>query len=87
MKDDPAFRPNRDFGRDAVNVLVGVIWQTALVAMPIYVVIRDKTSALTCLSTVLITGFFLKKNWYEKMDRTEAPVGSARPIAEVASKV
>ena len=41
LRRDPKFQPNRDFPRDAFNVVVGVIWQTAFVALPIYVVIQD----------------------------------------------
>ena len=38
---DSSFKPNRDLPRDAFNVIVGTIWQTAFVALPIYIVIQD----------------------------------------------
>lgn len=75
-RDDPEFASNRDFLRDAVNVLVGTVWQTALVAMPIYVVIREKSAALTCMATVLVAAVFLKKNWYDRMERAAEPVST-----------
>ena len=41
LRVDPNFAANRDFRRDALNVVIGVVWQTSLVVLPIYVVIRD----------------------------------------------
>jgi len=34
--DDPNFKPNPDFFRDMFNIVVGIVWQTSLVAMPIF---------------------------------------------------
>ena len=48
IRRDPSFEPNRDFLRDAFNVVVGIIWQTAFVALPIYVVIQDWRPAGIC---------------------------------------
>jgi Na+/proline symporter len=42
---DPSFEPNKDFWRDMFNVVVGIVWQIALVALPIYVVIKNFASA------------------------------------------
>ena len=35
------FQANHDFGRDAFNILVGIVWQIAMVAMPMYLVIQQ----------------------------------------------
>jgi len=40
MQEDPSFQRNRDFWRDMFNVVVGISWQVALVALPIYIVIQ-----------------------------------------------
>ena len=37
----PALEPNGNFRRDMANVVVGIVWQTALVAIGIYLVLRD----------------------------------------------
>ena len=37
----PALERNRDFPRDALNLAVGLVWQTAMVALPIYVVLQQ----------------------------------------------
>ncbi|MBK8188352.1 MAG: Na+:solute symporter [Cellvibrio sp.] len=40
QKDYPDIKANPNFSRDAINVLVGVIWQTSLTAAPIFMVIQ-----------------------------------------------
>ena len=68
--EDPSFERNRNFGRDAVNVLVGTIWQTALVIIPFYIVLMKKGPFFITLAIILVTSWFLKKNWLDKL--TEA---------------
>ncbi len=70
---DPDFRRNEDFARDLVNVLVGTAWQTALVALPIYVVIKHAGQAFVCIAIVVVASIFLKKNW---LDRMQSDTGS-----------
>ena len=36
QNDDPTFQPNRSFGIDMLNVVIGIIWQMALVVWPIF---------------------------------------------------
>jgi solute:Na+ symporter, SSS family len=68
VRRDPSFKPNRDFPRDAFNVVVGVVWQTAFVALPIYVVIQDWYPAATTLGVILITSTILKVSWYDRLE-------------------
>ena len=44
MAQYPTFQPNQDFPRDMFNIVVGITWQVALVALPIYIVIRHQHS-------------------------------------------
>ena len=37
--EDPTFERNKDFFRDMFNIVVGIVWQVCLVALPIYIVI------------------------------------------------
>lgn len=67
MAEDPGFIPNSSFGRDMFNVAIGIIWQTALVAFPIYLVLSKVTPTLVCLGIALITSIILKKNWYDRL--------------------
>jgi Na+/proline symporter len=68
LRRDPSFEPNRDFWRDAFNVLVGVVWQTAFVALPIYVVIQDWHPAGITLAVIVVTSTILKYNWYDRLE-------------------
>jgi hypothetical protein len=64
---DPSFQANKDIWRDIINVLVGTAWQTAFIALPIYVVIKLPQQAITCVAVVIVTSIFLKKNWLDRM--------------------
>jgi SSS family solute:Na+ symporter len=66
--ENPDFRPNTNFKRDMVNVVVGTVWQTALVALPIYFVLMRWTPVAISASIVAVTMIFLKKNWYDKLE-------------------
>ncbi len=67
MAEDPTFRPNPDFARDMFNVVVGVAWQTSLIALPIYVVIRRFDNAAIALAIVAVTSSVLKFTWYNHL--------------------
>tara|TARA_R110002153_G_scaffold66573_4_gene177784 strand:- start:2683 stop:4473 length:1791 start_codon:yes stop_codon:yes gene_type:complete len=64
---DPDFAPNTEFSRDMVNVIVGIVWQLALVVMPIYLVIQQWWSMLAAFGVILVTSWVLKKNWLDKL--------------------
>ena len=66
--DDPSFKPNPDFARDMFNIAVGIVWQTALVAMPIYFVIRENDRALIALAIVVVTSVMLWITWLRHLD-------------------
>jgi Na+/proline symporter len=84
--EDPAFQPNPDFVRDMFNVVVGIAWQTSLVALPIYVVIRRYDNAMIALAVVVVTSVYLKFFWYDHLTEmyTEKTPGPER-VAPVAS--
>ncbi len=64
----PDLEANRNFGRDMVNVVVGIVWQTALTATGIFLVIEMYSALLACIAVVLVTSTFLKYNWYDKLE-------------------
>jgi solute:Na+ symporter, SSS family len=70
LRMDPDFQPNRDFWRDAMNVVIGIIWQTSLVALPIYIVIQNWTNAAIALTIVVVTSAVLKRTWYDRLSLT-----------------
>ncbi|MBK8501677.1 MAG: Na+:solute symporter [Saprospiraceae bacterium] len=67
MAEDPSFRPNPDFKRDVFNVFIGVIWQTALVIFPIYLVLLQTTPTLIVLAVAGICTYILKKTWFDRL--------------------
>ncbi len=69
--EDPSIQPNRDFWRDAFNVVVGICWQVSLVALPIYVVIQKFASAIECFAIIAVTSIILKFTWYDHLRREE----------------
>ena len=68
IRRDPAFEPNRDFARDAFNVMVGIVWQTAFVALPIYVVIQHWRPGGISLAIIVVTSTILKHTWYDRLE-------------------
>ncbi len=67
-QENAAFVPNLHFGRDAVNVLVGIVWQMCMVIMPLYLCFRQWQEGLITLAVWLACCVFLKKNWYDKLE-------------------
>lgn len=65
--DDPDFQRNRDFGRDCFNIVIGLIWQISLVALPMYIVIKEQSGIIYTAIVLVITSVILKKNWLDKL--------------------
>jgi Na+/proline symporter len=71
LAEDPGFQRNKDFMRDMFNVAVGIIWQVALVVLPMYIVIWELRRAAITLAIVLATSAILKFTWYDHLERRE----------------
>lgn len=76
----PEVEPNRNFGRDMINVMVGIIWQTALVAAPIFMVIQHWDKFFMTLGVITIGTIILKINWYDKMEDYPEDLASIEKI-------
>ena len=70
-QEDPSFRPNKDFLRDMFNILVGMIWQVALVALPIYIVTWRLRNATLTVLLIASTSLVLKYVWYDHLKELE----------------
>ncbi|MCD7973250.1 MAG: Na+:solute symporter [Candidatus Azobacteroides sp.] len=66
--ENPTFRKNTSCGRDICNVFAGIIWQTSLVAAPIYLVLKQFVFFGIAFGIIILTSLFLKKNWYDKLE-------------------
>lgn len=67
MAENPDFKANNNFGRDMFNVAIGIIWQTALVALPIYLILTDIVPLAITIAITIVTTVILKKNWFDKL--------------------
>ncbi len=67
VQEDPTFEGNKNFKNDMFNVVIGIIWQTSLIVIPIYLIIKERVSLITAIIILAITSFILKKNWYDKL--------------------
>jgi Na+/proline symporter len=76
-QDDPSFQPNKDFWRDMLNIAVGIVWQTSLVALPVHLVIHRYDVALVALAGVALATFVLKRTWYDNLEARERTPGVA----------
>ena len=68
IAENPNFKLNTGFVRDMVNVTTGIVWQTALVAAPIYLVVKQFSFFGYAMMLVGIGTIILKKNWYDKLE-------------------
>ena len=85
-QEHPGFQPNRNCGRDWANVLVGIIWQLCLTALPVYLVLRSWSWVGAIVAVLVVTTVFIKFNWYDKLEKSrDIPDGPQRRPVEMAN--
>jgi len=67
LADDPSFIPNKNFKMDMINILIGIIWQTSLIALPVFIVLRQVPYAVICGFIAISTSVILKLTWWNKL--------------------
>jgi Na+/proline symporter len=67
VAEDPGFEENRDFKRDMFNVVIGIIWQTALVIFPIYLVLLETVPMVIAIAVAVVCTYILKKSWFDRL--------------------
>jgi uncharacterized membrane protein YeaQ/YmgE (transglycosylase-associated protein family) len=72
VAENPKVVANRDFRRDMANVAVGIVWQTALTATGVFLVLEDYRSLVWSVSLVAVGTLILKFNWYDKLQNYPA---------------
>jgi Na+/proline symporter len=68
VAEDPDFVKNKDFKRDMFNVVIGIVAQTALVVLPMYLVLGQKTSLFIAIAVTVACMFILKRTWWNKLN-------------------
>jgi len=67
QKDNAYVRPNNNFAKDAVNVVVGIVWHTSLTAAPIFMVIQHWDNFAISMTVAVLTSIYLKLYWWNKL--------------------
>jgi len=68
VAENPEFKKNTNFLRDMANVFIGVVWQTSLRLIPVFLIIFKFKSTGIAIVLVIFTTYILKKNWYDKLE-------------------
>jgi len=66
-EEDRQFTKNNDFWLDMLNVLIGIIWQSSMILLPIFFVFRDYPKTGIVLMVFIITSFILKFTWLDRV--------------------
>tara|TARA_R110000868_G_scaffold29813_3_gene110688 strand:+ start:6020 stop:7897 length:1878 start_codon:yes stop_codon:yes gene_type:complete len=65
--EEPSFAPNNDFKKDMLNCLIGMVWQSSMIVLPIFLLIRDYPKTLVSLVVFIMTSIILKYTWLDKV--------------------
>jgi len=68
VAEDPNFVKKTSFKRDAFNVALGIIGQTALVLLPIYFVLKQNIPMVLTAIVIAVCVFIMKKTWWDKLN-------------------
>ncbi|MGY5849856.1 sodium:solute symporter family protein [Salegentibacter sp. F14] len=69
QKENGKLEKNRDFGWDMLNCLVGIIWQSSMILLPIFLVVRDYQKTGISVLVFLISSLILKFTWLDKINK------------------
>jgi len=86
QQEDPSFRRNKDLYRDMFNIVVGMVWQVSLVALPMYIVIWRLRYAAIALAVAGATSLILKFTWYDHLGELEHINQYRGPAIEASEK-
>ena len=67
QEDEPGARGNRDLGIDIVNVVIGIVWQTALTASAIFLIIHAMPQFWLAVAAAGAAMIFLKFSWWDRL--------------------
>lgn len=67
QEEDPEYTANPHFKRDMLNIFIGTCLQSALVALPIFIVIKMPTNAFIAGGIIAVTIIILRKTWYNNI--------------------
>lgn len=68
LKDYPELSRNNDLARDVGNLIVGVIWQTSMVAASIFMVIQHWVEFVAAVVVFVVTSLWLWRFWWCRLE-------------------
>ncbi|PID71015.1 MAG: sodium:solute symporter [Flavobacteriales bacterium] len=66
-----AVEPNNEFWLDMFNCTVGIIWQSSMIVIPIYLLIRDYPKMWMAIGIFAITSIILKFTWLDRVNKID----------------
>ncbi|MGB5499258.1 MAG: sodium:solute symporter family protein [Maribacter sp.] len=66
-KEGGAIERNNEFWGDMLNCGIGIIWQSSMIVLPIYFMVRDYPKSLIALAVFVLTSIILKFTWLDKV--------------------
>lgn len=68
IQEEPDFRRNTQMKRDLFNVAVGIVAQTGLMIIPVYLVLKQEVPLLVSIAVTALCIIILKKTWWNKLE-------------------
>ncbi|MBT8298041.1 MAG: Na+:solute symporter [Maribacter sp.] len=66
-KEGKPIEKNNEFLKDMLNCGIGIIWQSSMIVLPIYFMIRDYPKAGVALAIFVMTSVVLKYTWLDRV--------------------
>jgi len=68
-KEDDSLKKNTDFWLDMMNSLIGIVWQSSMILMPIFLIVRDYPKTISTTVVFVITSVILKFTWLDRVKK------------------
>jgi len=68
-KEDDSLQKNTDFWLDMMNSLIGIVWQSSMILMPIFLIVRDYPKTISTTVVFVITSVILKFTWLDRVKK------------------
>ena len=67
LAENPEFVKNMQVKRDIFNIVIGILWQTSLVALPMYIIFHEFSAGFVTFILAITFTIILKKSWFDKL--------------------
>ncbi|MDX5585239.1 MAG: Na+:solute symporter [Aureibaculum sp.] len=68
-KEDDSLQKNTDFWLDMINSLIGIVWQSSMILMPIFLIVRDYPKTILTTVVFVVTSVILKFTWFDRVKK------------------